>query len=316
MRCKELSSAADIASAAGLSVRAHEGLRARLPFLPVRSEDDLRPRIEWMTRKGVVLGLFDAARLQAFLGAFPIENFRNAGAGSVGPDWCHGASRGIGLGEACRLLYRELAPRLLSLGCPIHAFSFYDSESEAVDAMELTGFGCVVLDAARPTAELLEELPSVSGGVAVRRAGPEDATELARLDAGLAAHIAASPVSMPNTRGRGAAEWAAWLSEADHIGLLALRGGRIVGFIKAQEPQFDVSYAVHDASTLAINGMYVEAASRRTGVGCRLLGALARGAAAAGKTVVSVDFETTNLEAYGFWTRWFKPVTWSLERRV
>ena len=160
MTCKELSAAADIASAAALSVRAHEGLRAQLPFLPVRSEADLGPRIEWVTRKGVVLGLVEEGRLQAFLGAFPLESFRNGGPGSVGPDWCHGPS------------------------------------------------------------------------------------------------------------------------------------------------------------TLAINGMYVEAGSRRTGVGCRLLGSLAREAGAADKTVVSVDFETTNLEAYAFWTRWFRPVTWSLERRV
>jgi hypothetical protein len=32
--------------------------------------------------------------------------------------------------------------------------------------------------------------------------------------------------------------------------------------------------------------------------------------------VISVDCETTNLEAYGFWSRWFWPVSWSLERRV
>ena len=58
------------------------------------------------------------------------------------------------------------------------------------------------------------------------------------------------------------------------------------------------------------------AQARRAGVGGALLAALARVAAAAGRDLVSVDCETTNPEAYGFWSRWFHPVSWSLERRV
>ena len=55
---------------------------------------------------------------------------------------------------------------------------------------------------------------------------------------------------------------------------------------------------------------------RRLDTGTALLAALVRYAKSVGKEIVSVDFESTNLEAYGFWTRWFLPVTWSLERRV
>ena len=89
-----------------------------------------------------------------------------------------------------------------------------------------------------------------------------------------------------------------------------------MGFIKAQEPQSDVTYTVHGNGTLAINGMYVDAEARRGGVASRLLSELIDHAAEAGKNIVSVDCETTNPEAYGFWSHWFTPVTWSLERRV
>ncbi|MFA6110565.1 MAG: GNAT family N-acetyltransferase [Candidatus Latescibacterota bacterium] len=88
------------------------------------------------------------------------------------------------------------------------------------------------------------------------------------------------------------------------------------GFIKAEEPQLDVSYTVHDRTTLAINGMYVHPDFRRREVGASLLAALARQACAMDKALVSVDYETTNIEAFGFWTRWFEPVSWSHERRV
>ncbi len=56
----------------------------------------------------------------------------------------------------------------------------------------------------------------------------------------------------------------------------------------------DVSCSVHGESTLAINGMYVEADSRRVGVGRALLTCLVREAVAAGKEFVSMDCETTN----------------------
>ncbi len=35
-----------------------------------------------------------------------------------------------------------------------------------------------------------------------------------------------------------------------------------------------------------------------------------------GKRLMSVDCETHNLEAFGFWTRLFTPVAWGFERRV
>lgn len=316
MKLREVTSHTEIASAAKLSTQSHGRLRSLFPFLPSRSEDDFMPRIEWVRRKGVIIGLFEAGELKAYLGAFPIDNLRNAGPGSFGPDWCHGATPGTDLTHTYRLLYRELAPQLISLGCLIHSFSFYASESEIINAMELTGFGCIVMDAARATKELLIELPSDPVEIEIVRARPQDAVELSRLDFDLAAHIAKTPVLMPNPRSKGSSEWADWLLESSHIAFLSRQGNRVTGFIKAEEPQYDVSYAVHGESTLAINGMYVEADFRCTGVGKFLLASLVREAAAVGKEIVSVDCETTNLEAYAFWTRWFEPVAWGLERRV
>ena len=316
MTVKTISAATDIAAAAALSVGAHEHLRSELPFLPARSTADFVPRIAWMTQNGTVLGRFEGTQLAAFLGAFPLADFRHAGPGSVSPDWCHGSGSGTDVASTYRQLYRALAPHLIAQGCRIHAFSFYASECQAIAAMGLTGFGHIVMDAGRPTAELLTELPAGPVDIDTYRAGPQDAVELAELDAALAAHIAAPPVFMPNPQPRSAVQWAEWLSMPGRVALLARRHGRMVGFIKAEQPQFDVTYAVHGDSTLAINGMYVTPASRRAAVGRSLLASLVREAAATGKEIVSVDCETTNPEAYAFWSRWFRPVTWSLERRV
>jgi hypothetical protein len=85
MTLKAITSSDDIASAAMLSTRSYERLRSKLPFLRTLSEGDFVPRIEWMTRKGIVMGLFETRRLTAYLGAFPMDNFRNAGGEASDP---------------------------------------------------------------------------------------------------------------------------------------------------------------------------------------------------------------------------------------
>jgi hypothetical protein len=317
MKLGTVKSYGEVRRAAGLSAASHARLRAELPFLPTRSEEDFAGGIEELSRKGIVMGLYESNTMIAFLGAFAVDNFRNAGPGAFGPDWCHGVASGADERFAYPRLYRELSRRLISSGSRIHAFAFYATDRDALDAMVLTGFGRIVLDAARPTGELLAQLRnSTRADVEIQRAEPRDALELARLNAELARHIGEAPVFMPNPRGLDSGGWEEWLSTSEHLAFLARREGRHVGYVKAQEPQLDVSLAVHGESTLAINGMYVEAGCRRGHVGTSLLCALAETARATDKQIVSVDCETANLEAFAFWSRWFEPIAWGLERRL
>ena len=205
----------------------------------------------------------EGGALAAFLGGFILEDFRNAGKGAFCPDWCHGAA-GTRASLSYRHLYRELADRWVERGARIHAAAAYDGDAAAMEAFSLTGFGCIVLDAAVDAAELAAGLSSdtttnpvprpAGDGIAIRRAGVEDAAGLYELNARLAAHIGESPVFMPSTHGSTAEEWEAWFDETEAV----------------------------------VRGM----------------------------EIVSVDCETTNIEAYAFWTRRFHPVTWSYERRV
>jgi len=262
----------------------------------------------------------DGGRMTAFMGGFVIEDFRNAGPGALCPDWCHGAVEGADPHRTYTRLYAAIAPRWIEAGARIHCIALYSSEREALESLSLTGFGRIVMDAAAPTERVIaataDSDPHASGA-AVRPAGPADADALAALDAELAAHIAAPPVLMPRTEGDDAAEWRSWFARKDAAAFIAEdREGRPIGFIKAEEPQFDVSHAVHSPSTLAIDGMFVSPGARGSGLGRLLLSRLARRAAETEKSMMSVDCETMNPEAIGFWPRFFSPVAWSLERRV
>lgn len=308
----------ELRGAARIAALAHARLRAALPFLPARDAEHFFWKVKWMAERGVVLGLRRNGGLAAFMGGFPLDDFRNAGPGCYSPDWGSGAADAASAPADYRALYREIAPEWIRMGARIHALSLYSSEAGALETLSLTGFGRIVMDAARPAGDIAA--PSADGAdpgaTAFRRAEPKDADALAGLSAGLAAHIGASPVLMPETRGPGAREWREWLAEPDAVAFVAEAEGAVVGFIKAQDPQYDVSDAVHCADCLAINGMYCLPALRCRGIGAGLLSALVRHARESGKTLMSVDCETTNPEAYGFWTRFFAPVSWSLERRT
>lgn len=307
----------DLEAASRLAAAGHARLREALPFLPARESGHFLPKLEWMAREGMILGLWDGTGLRAFLGGFILENFRNAGRGAFCPDWCHGAEPGVPAFEAYRALYRELAPRWKAQGAHIHAAALYATEDEAMRAFSMTGFGRVVMDAARPAADLLAELAPEGGAeYLVRRAGEADAPALAGLNAALAAHIGASPILLTDARGADEAAWRAWFAEPEAVAFLALDGDAAAGYLKAQEPQIDVTDAVHASRTLALNGAYVRPAHRGRGAGRSLLLALARHARDTGKELLSVDCETANPEALAFWTRGFRPVTWSFERRT
>lgn len=315
---RPLRSTADLHAAAYLAALQHAALRARRPFLPARDAAHFLPKIGWVADRGPVLGLWEGAELAAFLGGFPLEDYRNEGPATLAPDWCHGIAPGVDACAAIRALYREIAPLWLAQAGRIQAVCLYDGEDGALEGLGLTGFGRFLMDAARPTRELLQGCPDgrARPGCAVRRARSEDAEVLAALSAALAAHIAAPPIFMPNTRGTTPEDFRAFFRAPRAVAWIAERDGVPAGFVRAQAPQLDVTDAVHGLETLAIDGLFVTPAARNLGIADHLLAALVRFAEESGSAMVSVDFETLNLEALAFWRRRFLPVGWSLERRL
>lgn len=311
----------DVAQAAAVAAGCHARLVEQAPFLPGRTADHYRDRLAWLTEHGVVLGLWQEGRLAAFLGGVRFGDFRHAGPGWFSPDWANGAVDPAAAFDDYRVLYREIAPRWLDADARIHAVQVLASAAPVIEALSLTGFGRIVMDAAAPTAEVAARSARGVGaagaaGVVTRRATPDDAEAISAMEARLAEHIGASPIFFPDTRGDDADWWRAWLVRPTSVAVLAEVDGKTLGYLKAEDPQPDVADAVHDPSCLAINGMYCDPSVRGRGVGTALLSALAGHATAVGKSLMSVDCESHNLEAYGFWSRFFTPVAWSFERRV
>lgn len=336
---------ARIAEASTIALENHARLRGLYPWLPEIKIDEFIERIEGMTREGSVYALVDGTAMRAFLGWFTIDDFRNLGPGALTPDWCFGvtgdaggasgwlertAGSGLERGlerasdsrESSRAVSRLMSPlvrRLISdikaAGLWIHAVGVPAISTAFLEEFSMLSYGRIVLDAARPAEELLVLPCAEPDGFIVRPARGDDAGELADLDERLARHVGSPPVLMPESHGFTFEEWQEWLAGSDSITIVAECSGKLVGFIKADPPHFDVSWFVHGDSTLAICGLYVDPAMRGRSVGDNLLRALVSAGAQRGYALVSVDCETHNPEARAFWTAHFRPVTWSFERR-
>ena len=332
--------AARIAEASAIAFENHCRLQALYPWLPEKKIDEFRDRIGWMTREGSVYVLVDDDAIRAFLGWFTLDHFRNLGPGALTPDWCFGVAgdasgferspgwlertsvsgleRGLDPREVSRLmspLVRRLISDIKAAGLWIHAVGVPASGAAFLEEFSMLSYGRIVLDAARPTDELLALPCPEPEGFIVRQAVMDDASDLAELDARLARHIGSPPVLMPDAHGDTTEDWKEWIARPDTFTFVAEHSGKLVGFIKADPPHDDVSWFVQGDSTLAICGLYVDPSIRGRSVGDNLLRALVTAGAERGYTLVSVDCETHNPEARAFWTARFKPVTWSFERR-
>jgi hypothetical protein len=153
--------AARIREASFIALENHRELRRSLPWLPERSVDDFEPRIGWMTKEGSVYGLEEAGSLKAFLGWFPLEDFRNLGAGALTPDWCLGVAEKRdprNISRCLSPLFRRLLDDLAAAGIPVHGIGIPASAATLLDECSMLAYGRIVLDAARPARDLLAEL--------------------------------------------------------------------------------------------------------------------------------------------------------------
>lgn len=319
-----ISNDSDVLECASIAFAQHAALRHDLAFIPAKGRDDYVGKLAWLAREGrlYVARAERGGPVDAYLGWFALEEFRNIGRAALTPDW------GIGVAESQREPMKKEAPSRVArellrvaladaneAGLRVHGIGVSASRPDLVETLSLTAYGRIVLDAASPADALSRCLSSARGSVSVARATGADVPALARLDACLARHIGSSPVMMPGAHGTDEAGWDEWLRGPEARAFIAWVAGEAVGFIKTDEPGLDVSDVVHGEATTAICGLYVDPGSRQAGVARALLAELALDAVARGKSLVSVDCETHNPEAFGFWTKWFSPVSWSLERR-
>lgn len=298
-------------AAAALAAAAFRAGRRRNPLLPARWEQATTylPELDAIQRHGSGVALVDGGRLRGYLVAFEVT--RGDRRWTFTPEWAWAAS-GRGRTGVIQDLYAAAADRWVADGTRTQHVSVHASDRVGLGAWSWLGFGHEVMDGIRD----LTPIPTAATGVRVRRARRSDAARLGDLEEGLRQHLAGTPVFFSLGAARTLEEQRRRIGRADAAVLLAEVGGEIVGHLLVGPSSDDAATVIRDERTASIVGAFVRVEHRRAGVAETMLATAVAWARDGGYERIAVDFETANLLATRFWTRYFRPVTYSLVRRL
>ncbi len=203
-------------------------------------------------------------------------------------------------------------------GVRTHLLAVPFDEATTRDALLWLGYGMLVVDALRPLDDAaLAALPvAPPAGARVRRAGPDDLPAILALDRGLRRHLLDAPTFLVIPRRQDPARIAARLADPATATFVAEESGAAVAWLRVGPTGDDVALLVRDEATASIDAAFTVPEHRGDGVAGALLGAAARWARERGAVRLGVDFESANVLAARFWTRWFTPVTATYGRRL
>ena len=174
-------SGAHVDEAARLVADRYRLLRRALPVLPPEHENraGIAVKLEPMAAAGPGFAATADGRLSGFIAGIRIPSFKGPGAGRYVPEWAHAAGGGD-RGTVLRRLYQAAAAAWVADGCYSHAITSYAGDDEERDVFYRFGFGLCVVDAVRGTDRVEGAFDGEApDGIAIRRAGPEDANPLA-----------------------------------------------------------------------------------------------------------------------------------------
>lgn len=292
----------DLAGAARLLARRHQGHRRAQPFLPRRFEDPAACEAELTT----------AWKAEAASGAVALRGGETVGfllgvprsSPMWGPNvWVEAAGQAAEDPEVLRDLYGLAAQQWVDDGRTAHYVVIPAHEPGVLRAWCRLGFGEQQAHGVRSAA------PSgwfVPPRLVVRRATPADVPALARLDLELPAHQGRSPVFSAGevpTLEEAAADWEEDLEDEDLVAFVAERDGAVVGSAvgcPATRSGAHAGLARPDGAAL-LSFAAVAPAARGMGVGRALGEAVVGWAAERGFTCVATDWRTTNLLSSRAW---------------
>lgn len=298
--------------AADLVATNYRLLREQVRHMPARYEDSavLLPMIRDLASKIPGVAAIQGGRLAGFCVAMVLPSWHGKRT-AYSPEWANGADV-----EDSRRIYQEMYARLsaewVADRCLTHAITLLAHDRAAVEAWHWLSFGLAGADGVRD----LAPVPGSEAPVDIRQAGVEDIEAVMALGEALRRHMASAPTFLPLGAGDGREAFERWLANPDKAEWLAFQNGQAVASMKVGPANENACYVIREGGTASIVGAFTEEATRGRGVGTALLNRTLEWARSKGYVRCAVDFEPQNIQASRFWPRYFKPVCYSLVRRV
>jgi len=299
-----------VIDAARLFAGNYRAARDRIPILPSRYEDAnvVLPLLNDSIRTLPGVVAIENGKPLGYLIGRLLRNWRGRRSVFV-PFWGH-AVAGEKRRKILEQMYVQLSKEWIMNGCFTHLVSMLVNDTEIIDTLFWLGFGMAVVDTMRD----FSDMHGPVAGVEVRRANLDDLDVIVSLDNELARYLAGPPTFVAMTEKRSKEYHEEWLSKSTHALWLASDKGEVVAYMKICP--FNEDYVITDEKTAWIQGAYTKERLRGKGIGTTLLKRSLDWAQSQGYERCAVDFESENVLASAFWTRYFQPVCFSLSRQI
>lgn len=278
--------------------------------VPILPEIAGWPGLRHFADNGLGVAAFEQGEMIGFLCTFaPREGMFGRMKGNFSPIHAHGA-REKERDKIYDRLYQNAAEKWVAQSSLCHAIALYVHDEAAHRIFFDNGFGNRSVDAVRLTTSI--HAPATP--FQFRQVCVEEAADIARLRDGLIRHMGGSPAFMPPEGSSDAQEIAEGMIDGAHTYFAAYDGASMVAYIKIQRG--GENFACDAADMMSISGAFALPEVRGSGVYTALLAFLMDWLRERGFGRCSVDFESFNYTARGFWLKHFTAYTHGVVRRI
>ncbi|TJZ64732.1 GNAT family N-acetyltransferase [Chitiniphilus eburneus] len=283
--------------------------RCHVPALPAL---DAVPDLAPFAHNGLGVAAFDGDTMLGFLcsvGPFSQAFGSTDAVGVFSPLHGNGAIMAH-RAETYARMYQVAARKWARAGASSHGICLYAHDAAAEAQLWRYGFGLRCIDAIR---EIGPEVVLSPHGIDIAELAPADHRLVYPLHIQLDRHMADSPTFVL----RGSPSESEFMEEAGNDGsrfFAARHDGKVVAFMRVGGE--GETFIGQTPGMTHVFGAYCLPAYRATGLSGVLLGRVIATLHGEGHTRLSVDFESINPAATGFWLKHFSAYTHSVVRRI
>lgn len=272
---------------------------------------DVLPSLECFADNGLGVAAFKDDKMLGFLCCYePWDNaFNSLAKGTFSPIHANGA-----ISDSREMIYKKLyesaAEKWVNEKITYHSIALYAHDTQAINAFFKYGFGLRCVDAVREMDtfacnrfELItyEELAKIN------------IIQIRELRAMLSTHLGNSPCFMYSSK-QDFQKWLKQAEERDTRLFVARQEGKPIAFVEISHS--GENFVSDHNSMENICGAFCLPEFRGTGIFQGLLNHVISILKEEGYEYLGVDFESFNPTAIGFWSKYFKPYTNSVVRRI
>lgn len=281
-------------------------------------KNQFRQGIQDLMEKGLGMAAVEEDKLLGFVLPYgPIEGYFGRDNGVYVPYFAHGALWEKRLSIYSKL-YREAATSWYEKGLYSHGITIDAYDEELIRMWVVNGFGMRCMDAMHKLSTMKVATAKASE-ISFRKINKQDAsyidnmTKIHGMQGALVKHLTLSPVFFPVSNAPLDKFLDKYKTDSAEF-FVVEKENQIIGYMKIAEEGETLISGAEDVVNIC--GAYLETNYRGLGIYQQLLQYVVDYYTENGKTHLGVDCETTNPEAYGFWSKHFEVYTYSMWRRV